>query len=236
MFNNLAMEFQIHEFQVSILRELLFKPKARFRDLNTINIANDHFTFHIKKLVSKGLVIKESGKYSLTTPGKEFANRLDTDSLLFEKQAKVAVALHAVRKRKGITEYLIHQRLKEPFYGWYGSHSGKIRWGEKPLDAAKREFFEETGLTGDFVHKGITHVIHKHKDGRLLEDKYFWSFLVKNTKGKLLKEVEEGKNMWVTEKEYRKIKNMFATFDEIEEVISSNRMVYVEREWVVDSY
>lgn len=61
----------------------------------------------------------------------------------------MGVALHAVRTNKGKREILIHQRLKEPFYGWYGSHSGKIRWGETPIECAKREFEEETGLIGD---------------------------------------------------------------------------------------
>lgn len=142
------MKEEIHEFQISILRELLFKPNARFRDLKTIDIENDHFNFHLKQLIKSGFVKKENERYSLTEKGKEYANRIDTDTLLLERQAKVSVALHAVRKRNGVLEYLMHHRLKEPYFGWYGSHSGKIRWGETPLDCAKREFLEETGLTG----------------------------------------------------------------------------------------
>ena len=230
------MELELHEFQASILRELLFKPHARFRDLKKVDVENDHFTFHINRLVKEGLIIKESGTYVLSQKGKEFANRLDTDSLTLEKQAKLTVALHAVRKKGGKTEYLVHQRLKEPFYGWYGCQSGKIRWGETPLETAKREFLEETGLTGDFELKGITHVIHTHRDGRLLEDKYFWSYLITNLKGELLEEVEEGRNIWMTEKEYREKENVFATFDEAAEVLDSDKFVYVERNWVVDSY
>ncbi len=230
------MEIELHKFQASILRELLFKPHARFRDLKKVDIENDHFTFHVNRLVNEGLIVKESGTYALSQKGKEFANRLDTDSLLLEKQAKVAVALHAIRQKNGKTEYLIHQRLKEPFYGWFGSHSGKIKWGETPLDAAKREFKEETGLTGLFTLKGISHILHIHKDGRLLEDKYFWSFLITNPEGSLLEEVEEGKNIWMTEKDYREKEYTFATFDEMSEVLNSESVVYVERTWVVDTY
>ncbi|MBP9759546.1 NUDIX hydrolase, partial [Candidatus Dojkabacteria bacterium] len=168
------MEIKIHDFQLSILRELLFKPMARFRDLKKFDVTNDHFTFHVNHLLKEGLITKVDGKYSLSDTGKEFANRIDTDSLKLERQAKLAVALHAVRTRNGKREILIHQRLKEPFYGWYGSHSGKIRWGENPVDCAIREFEEETGLSGDFDLKGIVHYHHYHKDGRFLEDKYFW--------------------------------------------------------------
>ncbi|OGM08948.1 hypothetical protein A2Z67_06485 [Candidatus Woesebacteria bacterium RBG_13_36_22] len=230
------MEIKIHEFQISILRELLFKPQARFRDLRKVDVTNDHFSFHINHLIKEGLVKKTKGRYSLTDGGKEFANRMDTEALKLERQAKLGVALHAVRKKNGITEYLVHQRLKEPFYGWYGSHSGKIRWGENPYLTAKREFMEETGLSGDFKLKGIVHYHHFHKDGRLLEDKYFWVFRVQNLKGKLKEVVPEGKNIWMSEAEYRKLKNVFATVDEVMEVTNSKTLIYIDRIRIVEEY
>ncbi len=230
------MELKIHDFQISILRELLFKPGARFSELKKVDTTNDHFTFHVNHLLYQGLISKVSSRYFLTAEGKEFANRMDTESLKLEKQAKTAVALHAVRTRNGVTEYLIHKRLKEPFYGWYGSNSGKIRWGENPLKCAQREFFEETGLTGDFFLKGIVHYHHLHKDGRFLEDKYFWVFRVENTTGVLKEKVEEGENIWMKEKEIRKIKNIFATFEEMVEVINGKTLVYIERTKTVSSY
>lgn len=230
------MEIKIHEYQISILRELLFKPNARFRDLKKVDIENDHFSKHLKYLLNQGLIIKNEGRYSLSDEGKEFANRMDTDSLKLEKQAKLAIALHAVRKANGKTEYLVHQRLKEPFYGWYGSHSGKIRWGENPLECAKREFLEETGLTGKFSLKGIVHYHHFHKDGRLLEDKYFWVFKITDTKGDLIVNVPEGKNVWMSAKEYKSLKNTFATLKEIEDVIESKEMIYIDRIKFVETY
>lgn len=230
------MEIKIHDFQLSILRELLFKPMARFRDLKKFDVTNDHFTFHVNHLLKEGLIIKVDGKYSLSDIGKEFANRIDTDSLKLERQAKLAVALHAVRIKNGKREILIHQRLKEPFYGWYGSHSGKIRWGENPIDCAIREFEEETGLSGDFDLKGIVHYHHYHKDGRFLEDKYFWVFAINNTSGDLKVEVPEGKNIWMNEEKFKKLKNTFSTFEEIVEVIDSKKLVYIDRKRVVDSY
>lgn len=230
------MELKIHEFQISILRELLFKPEARFRDLKKVDVTNDHFTFHLNHLLKEGLIIKTNGRYSLTDKGKEFSNRMDTDTLKLERQAKLDVALHAVRTKNGVTEYLVHRRLKEPFYGWYGSHSGKIRWGENPLECAKREFLEETGLTGDFTLRGIIHYHHFHKDGRLLEDKYFWVYRIDNPKGELKEKVLEGENIWMNEKEYRKLKNVFADFDEVIEVINGKKLVYIDRTKFVGSY
>src|SRR3989337_739702 len=196
------MELKIHDFQISILRELLFKPQARFRDLKKVDITNDHFTFHLKQLEKEGLVAKTNGRYSLSDEGKEFANRMDTDALVLERQAKLGVSVHAERLINGQRQFLVHHRLKEPFYGWWGFNTGKIRWGENPEDTAKRELLEETGLRGEISLKGIVHYHHVHKDGRFLEDKYFWIYKVENTKGKLKKRITEGENIWMSEKEY----------------------------------
>ena len=230
------MEIKIHPYQISILRELLFRENARFSDLKKVDISNDHFTFHLKQLIKEGLVEKSGKVYILSTSGKEFANRMDTETLLLEKQAKLAIACHAVRIQNGEEQYLVHKRLKQPFYGWYGSHSGKIRWGETPEICAKREFLEETGLTGDFTLKAIVHYHHYHSEGRFLEDKYFWVYRVDNIKGDLIEKVPEGENMWVTEKEYRMLKNTFGTFENLKEVLNTKKLIYRERVKTVDTY
>jgi 8-oxo-dGTP pyrophosphatase MutT (NUDIX family) len=230
------MEIKIHDFQISILRVLLFKPESRFSDLNRVGVTNDHFTFHVNHLIKEGLIKKADGKYTLTDIGKEFANRMDTDSLKLERQAKLGVALHAVRIKNGKTEVLVHKRLKEPFYGWYGSHSGKIRWGESPIDCARREFEEETGLSGKFILKEIVHYFHYHKDGRLLEDKYFWVFRVDDVSGKLKEKVPEGENVWMDESKFRKLKNTFASYDEIAEALNTKKLLYIDRTRIVESY
>lgn len=231
------MELELHEFQGSILKELLFNPKARFRDLlATTGVTSDHFNFHLKRLIEDGLILKDNQTYHLTTKGKEFANRMDTESLQLERQGKVAVAIHASRMGKNGWEILIHHRLKEPFFGWYGSFSGKIRWGETPLEAARREFLEESGMTGQMDLKAIVHYHHYFKDGKLLEDKYFWVYWATNLEGNLIHKIEGGENIWMNEKEFRKLKNVFATYDEMMKVYGRDGLQYIERKRVVDEY
>lgn len=227
---------ELHEYQFSILRTLLFKPGARFSELNKVGISSDHFNFHVKQLSNWGLIKKENQKYFLTNKGKELAGRMDTEQLTIEKQAKLGVALHAVRKNKGVTEYLIHHRLKEPLYGWYGSHSGKIRRGEKPEETAKREFFEETGLTGKFSLKAIKQQREFDATGKLLEDKYFWVYRVDDVQGTLKEKVEEGENLWMTKKEIKKLKNVFASFEEMYEVLESQEVLILRGDRTLEKY
>jgi ADP-ribose pyrophosphatase YjhB (NUDIX family) len=230
------MEIKIHDFQISILRELLFKPGARFRDLKKVDVTNDHFSFHINHLIKEGLIIKNDGKYSLTDTGKEFANRMDTDALKLERQAKLGVSVHAERIVKGKKQFLVHHRLKEPFFGWWGFNTGKIRWGETPDETAERELLEETGLTGKFTLKGIVHYFHVRRDKKLLEDKYFWVFKAEKLRGKLKEKVNEGENVWMDEKAYRKLKNVFASFDEISRIQNAKKLIYLDVTKVVETY
>lgn len=205
---------QIHPVQGRILRVLLLNQSARFSDLNTGDLSNDHFTFHVKKLLEEGLVLKRGdGLYELTTDGKEFANRFDIDSgetkIAIERQAKVGVVVCAARGEGERREYLMQQRLKQPFYGYWGFVTGKIKWGETVLETAARELEEETGLTGDVTLRFIKHKMDYDKEGKLLEDKYFFECRVDNVKGVLLETFEGGRNKWMTRDQIFKLENIF---------------------------
>lgn len=197
----MSHEVHIHPAQSSILRELLFHPQAGYTALQTpTTLSSDHFNFHIARLIELGLVQRVSrGQYRLTIRGKEYANRLDTDNNTVERQPKVAVILAIRRQHHGINEYVFQERLKNPYFGFWGLPSGKIRWGETIVQAAARETLEETGLTADFK---IVSVYHEHtlqaENDRLLEDKIFFVALGANPRGTLVESFEGGRNQWLS--------------------------------------
>lgn len=52
-------------------------------------LASDHFNFHITRLIDLGYVEKvKKGLYTLTQKGKEYSNKLDTDTNTVERQPK----------------------------------------------------------------------------------------------------------------------------------------------------
>lgn len=232
----MSTELQIHPVQANILIALLFKPVARFSDLNTLNISNDHFAFHLKKLTKLGIVRKTKNKYQLTKKGKEFANRFDTENAVIERQAKVGVLVCCVKKHKGRYKYLVQQRLKEPYYGFYGFLTGKVRWGDTVEETAKRELKEETGLTGTMKFLGVKHKMDYEKESSLLEDKFFFVFKATNTKGELIKEYEGGKNIWLTEGEINKLPDLFDAVDESVFMIKKGGFHFSETKYKVRGY
>ena len=130
----MSHEVMIHEAQTKILRELLFLPATNFTDLQKVSgLESDHVKFHIKRLVELGYVEKNGARYLLSIKGKEYANKLDTDAGVIERQPKVAVLLVVEREHHGTKEYLLQERRKHPYFGYWGAPTGKVRWGESIL-------------------------------------------------------------------------------------------------------
>lgn len=231
-------EIQLHPVQIAILRSLLFKQGARFSELNTTDLSNDHFTFHIQQLLQAGLLSKDGVHYSLTDEGKEFANRFDTDNpeVKVEKQAKLGVAICCVKQEDGVTKYLLQQRLKHPYYGYYGFMTGKIKWGESVYETAKRELEEEMGLTADLTLGAIKHKTDISKDETLLEDKYFFIFRGENPQGELIEEFEGGKNVWLSLEEIKQLPTVFHDLWEGLETLEKNEFVFEEKTYEVENY
>jgi ADP-ribose pyrophosphatase YjhB (NUDIX family) len=227
----MSHEINIHAAQTSILRELLFHPKAGYAELQKpTKLTSDHFNFHITRLVELGFVEKVArGQYQLTSKGKEYANRLDTDNNTVERQPKTAVILALERERNGQTEFVFQERLKNPYFGFWGLPSGKIRWGETIVETAQRESLEETGLDADFTVAGVYHEqVMQQESGEKLEDKIFFVVSGRNVRGTLQTSFEGGRNAWMTYESADKKAKKFDSF-KIEIDILSSKNWLVER-------
>lgn len=220
----MSMEVQLHSAQVVVLRELLFHPSVNFANLQKMTgLESDHFTFHLQKLVEQGMVEKVSrGLYALTQKGKEYANKLDTDNNTIERQPKVAVILVIERLRNGVKEYLFQERRKQPYFGFWGCPTGKVRWGETIPETAARELMEETGLSADYRTAGVYHeLVYSQETGDQLEDKIFFVVHCTNVTGELVEDFEGGHNAWMTKSKALKQPKIFTSFNIEIDMVSS---------------
>lgn len=209
-----SYEAEAHVAQMSILRKLLIGQVASFSELTkSTGLTADHANFHIKKLISAAMVEhvpKSYGQYQLTRKGKEYANRMDTDELVIEKQPKLVVDIGIEKDGK----FLFQERRKQPYYGYWGFPTGKIRWGETILAAAARELMEETGLTATLRIVGTHHKLDYDEHGDILEDKYLVLIHGLEPIGEMFVETETHINHWLTPDEYRQIDKRFGDIDE----------------------
>ena len=227
---HMKSEIHIHSAQTAVLNKLLFVGQARFTDLQLqTGLTSAHFKFHIEQLLNAKFIEKTtSNNYRLTASGKEYANKLDTDKNTFERQPKCSIILVIEQIQNGKTTYLAQQRLKHPYFGFWGFPGGKIRWGETILAAASRELFEETKLAATLTHMGV---YHEHavqaETGDLLEDKIFHVIRGINPEGDLLESFEGGKNTWFTLDEIRNQEHRYSSFD-IEANIGTGKCQFIE--------
>lgn len=227
----MSYEANAHDAQMAILRHLLLSPGAGFAELQkTTDLTSDHFNFHVKKLVGVGYVEKkDNGHYVLSRSGKEYANRMDTDDNVIEKQPKLSVAL-IIENDEG--KFLAQQRLKQPYYGFWGRPTGKIRWGETMIEAAERELMEETGLTADLSVAGFYHKMDYDKDsGDLLEDKIFVLIYGTNPRGELIVDDEGHHNEWLSDKELHERGKYFQSVPEITAMARKNAANFMEHKY-----
>lgn len=213
-------EANAHEAQMKILRTLLLDTSVNFSTIaSATGLTSDHASFHIKRLIDGGFITKipkSYGEYQLTRKGKEYANRMDTEEAVIEKQAKLSVVLDIVNQDG---KSLQQERRKHPYFGYWGRPTGKIRWGETILEAAARELFEEAGLTADLSILGFYHKLDYDDAGELLEDKYLCLVRGINPQGDLLTETDGQHNEWLSDTEYDFKDKKFGNLEDTQHLI-----------------
>lgn len=227
------------DYKAQILRKLIYSPELRFSDMQIEGMTSKHFTYYLNQLVDEGLIAKKDRYYYLTIAGKDFIGRLDLDTMQQEKQPKVSVAINVRRKTEGGYEFLLSKRLKQPYLGKVGGFIGKVRFGEKLEDAARRELLEESGMTGDFKYVGILRKMARNQDlpdAPIVQDQFMVFFLVDNPRGELLEELPENKNFWVPEAEIATRDDLFNTYIEMLEFVLTKHQPNPEMIAVAEGY
>lgn len=205
---------QLHYYQMIALKSLLLSKDLSFAQLNTEKLSSDQFTYHLKALIRLGLISKNPGnRYELTQSGKQLASGIDTETSRYEKQPKTGVCIIVEKVENGKKYVLVQERLKQPYYGYFGFIAGKCRYGEVILETGKRELMEEADLQGKVELKAILREHVYNKDGEILEDKIFHILHVVDPVGELKVSFDSGANQWL---EVNKLVSVAPKFYDVE--------------------
>jgi hypothetical protein len=181
--------------QNRILSDLKNAKELRYSEMQSKNIPNDLFNYHLKFLVNKGFVVKEKQGYSLSESGiKHVADpypRNDAITSLF----KINVITIVSRIKDGKIEILSQLRKSNPSYGKVGVMGGVVLKGELIEPAAARKLKQETGLEAEFKLIGCERRI-MYKGGELFSDLMFPICYTSSSKGDLI-DTKFGQNMWL---------------------------------------
>ncbi len=223
----------LNEIQMQIIKELTFKPSSKFSDIKPFKITSDKFSYHLRILQELGLIMKsESGEYSLTVEGKKFATIIDTETKKVEKLPKNSVLLIVRNKDK----FVIQRRMKEPYFGFLGFITGKIKFGETLVEAANRELDEECKIKADFKYQYTFHELtYQKSDNLLLEDKYFYCMIGDYVSGNL-NNTEGAENVWMSIEEFRNAEPKYHNEIEILELYLNNFENLFEKKYFIEKF
>ncbi len=188
----------MHMIQKHILKCLTTNRSMRFGDLKPRTIEGNQFTYHIKKLVSKGFIKSDKGSYSLTSRGRALVDRMSFETFKERTQPKI-VTLLVLQDDKG--EYLLYRRKRNPFLKKIGFPYGKIHLEERVKEAAERELYEKTGLTSSFTHRGDVYLT-VHDETELITHMLCHVFVGTKPQGELISDTTIGECFWGTLKTF----------------------------------
>lgn len=215
----------LHPAQVSVLYALRHRTTARYSELRrTTSLESDVFKFHLRTLRRLKLIDKlDDGSYALTASGKEFANRLDTQTGAEVQQPKSSMLLVIRSRRDDRWYYLAHRRLRQPFYGFWGIASAPLLRGVSITEAAASEAQKQMGIKAIFAPVGVQRSIDIDESGVVLEDKVFTLMLAEVDGLPAPHEWHGGASEWLTREELLTKTPLFPTTAETLSSIESQR-------------
>lgn len=191
-----------HETQRRIILKLIHNPQMTFNELWGKDGESNNFAYHLNKLEHEGLVHKNDTIYSLTAEGKKLSAFIEGDT---GGKADLPTPTVIILVRDG-DRILCQQRLKEPFYGYWGLPSGKINFGWNPKECAIRDLKEETDLIAEEIELRDIEFTKSFDNGTLLHHHIMFTYEVTRFSGTLKERTHKAVHKFMTLEEIDKEK------------------------------
>lgn len=154
-----------HHIQKHIMKVLMYKDTARFRDLRPPRVDTNLFSYHLKLLQKQGLVTKSADGYTLSPSGLSYVDRVSEEKHIVRTQPKIITML-VVQDSEG--RVLLQKRNKQPYINTWTLPYGKLHIEDVSLqDAARREAYDKLAYDADPLHVGDCYirVVNNSSDG-----------------------------------------------------------------------
>ncbi len=229
------------EVQVKILTKLMHSEEGlRYSQAYPgEEVEDDLYNYHLKFLITKGLVEKKENKYILTPDGRKEVQKINAVGQEEDFYFRVTVLMWVINK-KG--QLLLQKRTRYPLLGDINTPSGKVRPGEKFEEAAQRKLEEETGLYAKFKFVGGFRSIRVNPQGKIWEDTIYQICVAKNPKGELKERTEFGEFFWSTFEHYLEVQKTNKSGGKVQEEIikrirdGNSEPFYLEEKIVLEGY
>lgn len=187
----------MHHIQSHILKILTTRGVVRYTELRPDGVPGNRFSYHLNRLLGDGFIRKNNHGYELTAPGKRYVDKISIVAFIPRFQPKIVTVTLCTNDRG---DYLLWRRDREPFVGKLAFPYGKVHFGEKIDDAAKRELEEKTGHTATLSHRGDAYLFLR-EDGETVSSMLCHVF---SGKKPIRKNHHNSSVIWRSSREFKK--------------------------------
>jgi ADP-ribose pyrophosphatase YjhB (NUDIX family) len=208
-----------------ILGKFMYNKSMKYNEIRE-SVPSNKFSYHLKLLLTEGLIEQNKEYYNLTSKGTQVISSLDGKKI--EENRKPIICAFVLAYKNG--KILVNERKKQPFIGYIGLPGGKIDFGNSIPEQAATELLEETGLIASKLDlKLITNyrTIDKEKN-ELTHHVIGFFYLATGIKGTLKVDDREGKNMFLTLNQIKKLKKYPDLDFLIKTLIESKVLIFKE--------
>ena len=193
----------IKDIRKKIIHSFMYNPIMKFNQLWNKEGRSNKFAYHLKKLVSEGFLQKINEGYTLTHKGRqEIAYRENNSGGMCQFPLTTVITVIVDEKTN---KFLMLQRSKQPFLGFWGLHGQKLKFNQYILESARASIKEETGLECEVALKGLFSTKTYNRENILYSHQHL---MVKatNPRGSMLARSNKGVNKWMTREEMKSVK------------------------------
>jgi ADP-ribose pyrophosphatase YjhB (NUDIX family) len=185
--NKISQFINIHTIQQSIMVLLINQKEIRFKDLRPKNIDTNIFSYHLKVLISKDLIIKSNSSYSLSQLGLKYIS----DLTKYEFLQPAIIISFVIQNSDG--DVLLIRRQAQPYidcwtlpYGYIDAHETTMRgsanriiselfsYSDQTLRHSGDAYVRVTGTDDQLITSTFTHVFRLEKDDINMRDELMW--------------------------------------------------------------
>ncbi len=146
----------MHYIQRKILRRLMYAPSLNYAKMRPPGVESNHFAYHLDQLMREKLIVKDGRDYSLTEKGLMFVDRASHEAMRPRQQPHIVTSLYITNDQG---QMALYEHLFQPYLNLFGPLQGRIHDAEHIAEAADRELFEKSGLSGvSLTHRGMVYI------------------------------------------------------------------------------
>jgi ADP-ribose pyrophosphatase YjhB (NUDIX family) len=212
----------MHHIQNDILSNLATRTEAKFSELRPPDVEANLYTYHLNTLCRQGYVEKNSKKYSLSSKGLAYVDRMSRDTNSLRVQPKIITMTILQSDDNAIFLYPKH---RQPFLGCWNIPNGKVHLEDVSVKrSAVREVKEKTGFDlAEVTHTGDAY-IRVRSCGILISSVLAHIFIAKITHAEL--DVRDG--AWMNSDQRKSSKLAPAVAEIIDTALSAKHFFFEE--------